>query len=54
MINLYSGVIYTIPIPKGDDFATLRAAVDDAIKAMKADGTLSQLSIKYFGIDVSK
>ena len=43
-----------VPIPKGDDFATLRAAVDDAIKAMKADGTLSQLSIKYFGIDVSK
>lgn len=43
-----------IPIRKGDDTATLLAAVNDALKEMSEDGTLTALSEKYFGTDISK
>ena len=43
-----------IPFKKGDDSATLREAVDKALEEMREDGTLSALSIKYFGTDISK
>ena len=42
-----------IPMRKGDETATLRAAVDQAIEEMRADGTLKELSEKYFGTDIS-
>ena len=34
--------------------ATLLAAVNDALKEMSEDGTLTALSEKYFGTDISK
>ena len=43
-----------IPIRKGDDTATLLAAVNDALKEMSEEGTLTALSEKYFGTDISK
>ena len=43
-----------IPMRKGEETASLRAAVDQAIKDLKADGTLTQLSETYFGTDISK
>ena len=43
-----------IPMRKGDDSASLRQAVNEAIAAMREDGTLSQLSIKYFGGDITQ
>ena len=43
-----------IPIRKGDDTATLLAVVNDALKEMSEDGTLTALSEKYFGTDISK
>ena len=42
-----------IPLRKGDETATLRAAIDAAIEEMRADGTLKELSEKYFGVDIS-
>ena len=36
------------------DSASFLKAVDDAIKAMHADGTLSALSIKWFGSDLTQ
>lgn len=36
------------------DTATFLKAVDDAIKAMHADGTLSALSIQWFGSDLTE
>ena len=44
----------TIPVRKGDDSAALLAAINDALAQMDADGTLSRLSVKYFGMDISK
>lgn len=43
-----------IPVRKGDDSATLLAAINDALAQMDADGTLSRLSVKYFGMGISK
>lgn len=43
-----------IPVRKGDDSATLPAAINDALAQVDADGTLSRLSVKYFGMDISK
>ncbi len=43
-----------IPMRKGDDTATLREAINKALAELHADGTLSDLSIKYFGVDISK
>ena len=43
-----------IPMRKGEETASLRAAVDQAILDLKADGTLAKLSQQYFGTDISK
>ena len=43
-----------IPIRKGDDTVTLLDAVNDALDEMAKDGTLTELSEKYFGMDISK
>lgn len=45
---------YAIPMEKGDDNATLLAAVNDALSAMREDGTLASLSEKYFGADLTE
>ncbi len=45
---------YAIPLKKGSDNDTLRAAINDAISQMKEDGTLSAISEKYFGSDITK
>lgn len=43
-----------VPMRKGEETAALRAAVDQALTEMAEDGTLTELSIKYFGMDISK
>ena len=45
---------YAIPLKKGADNDTLRAAINDAISQMRSDGTLSAISEKYFGSDITK
>lgn len=46
--------LYAIPMVKGDDNASLKKAVNKALKELKEDGTLSKISIKYFGEDLTK
>lgn len=43
-----------IPLVKGDDNASLKAAIDKAVEELSADGTLTALSNKYFGSDISQ
>lgn len=43
----------SIPVKKGEDSASFREAVNDAIRALREDGTLKALSEKYFGSDVT-
>ena len=45
---------YGIPLKKGADNDSLREAINKAISEMKADGTLSAISEKYFGSDITK
>lgn len=43
-----------IPMRKGEKSAALVAAINDALAEMMEDGTLTELSVKYFGTDISK
>lgn len=43
-----------IPMRKGDETASLREAVNKAIDELREDGTLSELSTRFFGEDISK
>jgi cystine transport system substrate-binding protein len=43
-----------IPLRKEDDTVTLRDAINEAIAELSEDGTLQELSEKYFGSDISK
>ena len=42
------------PMRKGDETASLREAVNKAIDELREDGTLSELSTRFFGEDISK
>ena len=43
-----------IPMRKGDETASLREAINQAIAELHEEGVISELSIKYFGEDISK
>ena len=42
-----------IPMRKGAETATLMEAVNQAIEELRADGTLGEISMKYFGSDIA-
>ncbi len=42
-----------IPLRKGDETASLLEAINNAIAELRADGTLTELSERYFGQDIS-
>lgn len=42
-----------IPVRKGDENAAFLAAIDEAIEALRADGTLKDISERYFDIDIT-
>lgn len=44
----------SIPLVKGEDNDTLRAAIDQAILELAVEGKLTELSQKYFGTDISQ
>jgi cystine transport system substrate-binding protein len=43
-----------IPVRKGAENESLLAAMNAAIEELRADGTLSEISVKYFGSDISQ
>lgn len=44
----------SIPIRKEEATATFKTAVDQAIKELKESGELAEISVKYFGSDITK
>ena len=42
-----------IPVPKGEDSASLLAAINAAIEELREEGTLTAISEKYFGSDIT-
>ena len=43
-----------IPVRKGEETASLLAAINQALSEMAEEGTLTALSEKYFGVDISQ
>lgn len=43
---------YAIPVKKGN--TSLKEAINDALKELREEGTLKELSIKYFGADLTE
>ena len=43
-----------IPFRKGEETASLREAVNQALADMRQSGTLTELSEKYFGTDITQ
>lgn len=43
-----------IPLKKGEDNKTLLDAINNALKELKNEGVLKELSIKYFGTDITE
>lgn len=46
--------LVSIPLRKGAETENLRLAINEAIKALASSGELSEISIKYFGSDITK
>lgn len=46
--------LVSIPVRKGDDSESLRAAINEAIKELRESGELAEISEKYFGSDITK
>ena len=44
----------SIPLRKGEESAALREAINKALDELRADGTLAEISNKYFGADITK
>lgn len=45
--------LVAIPVRKGEENASFLAALNEAITALRADGTLTAISEKYFGTDIT-
>jgi cystine transport system substrate-binding protein len=45
--------MYAVPLAKGADNDSLREAINKAISELRAEGKLSEISIKYFGADIT-
>ena len=45
---------YGIPMEKGDDNKSLKDAINEALKELREEGTLSEISVRYFGEDLTK
>jgi len=46
--------LVSIPVRKEADTATLLAAINQAIAELHAEGVISEISVKYFGSDITK
>ena len=54
IVQTVAGEPVCIPVRKGADTETLSAAVNEILAKAREDGTLSDLSKKYFGTDLTK
>ena len=49
IVDETGGDVVAVPVRKGEDAASLLALINEALESLRADGTLSELSIRYFG-----
>ena len=54
VVQAVAGEPVCYPIRKGDDTESFLKTINDFLAQIRADGTLSALSVKYFGTDLTK
>ena len=53
VVQIMAGDPVAYPVRKSEESDTLIAAINDILQAAREDGTLAELSIKYFGADLT-
>jgi len=54
MIPIAAGDPVAYPMPKTEEAESLLKAVNEALEEMRQNGKLAEISIKYFGVDMTK
>jgi len=54
VVQVLAGDPVVFPVKKGAETETLIAAINEILEAARADGRLAEISIKYFGLDLTQ
>nr|SIP63223.1 hypothetical protein [uncultured bacterium] len=54
VVQIMAGDPVAYPVRKAEDTDTLIAAINEILAAAREDGTLSEISLKYFGLDLTQ
>ena len=54
VVQVLAGDPVAYPLHKGDEYQSLVNAVNDILEAARQDGRLAEISMKYFGVDMTK
>ena len=54
VVQVFAGEPVCYPIKKGEESETLLQAINEILEGLRNDGTLAELSVKYFGEDLTK
>ena len=54
VVQVFAGEPVCYPIKKGEDSATLLNAINEVLETLRSNGKLAELSVKYFGEDLTK
>ena len=54
VVQVLAGDPVVYPVKKGPETETLIAAINEILDAARADGRLAEISVKYFGLDLTQ
>ena len=54
VVQVFAGEPVCYPIKKGEESESLLQAINEILEGLRNDGTLAELSVKYFGEDLTK
>ena len=54
VVQVLAGDPVTYPLHKGEEYQTLVDAINEILEAARQDGRLAEISVKYFGVDMTK
>ena len=54
VVQVFAGEPVCYPIRKGEEGETLLSAINEILETLRNDGTLSALSVRYFGEDLTR
>ena len=54
VVQVFAGEPVCYPIKKGEESETLLNAINEILNELRENGTLAELSVKYFGEDLTK